>query len=503
MKKLFKNAAFHLMDDKNKKANSIMVDNGKIIEIYFEEVSPHNNVECIDLKGNHVYPGFIDTHTHSFEGGYYSQSINMLHASSIPQVLELINDYYLKCDKSEIDIIDAFRFDENNVEEKRFPTTIELDKACPDIPFVLRRIDGHSSAVNSFAWKKFLQANPEAATLKTKTDSLLRGALNDAVVHWFLENLSEQSIINAYHNASIIAVENGITTVHAMIGDSQNSISHYKLLQDNINLFDTEFILYPQSFNIKAALEVGATRIGGCILVDGSLGSYTAALRQPYADKPETSGILYHDDLFWEKFITEAAGQNLQVAVHCIGDKAIKQINDIYLKLYNQKNHDLRHELIHCELTPDDLLEEIVRSKAVPVMQPAFDLYWGGESRFYQKVLGEKRANEMNRYKTFFQKDVTITGGSDWYITELDALQGIRAAVNHNNPDEAITPFEAVKMYTVNAAWLSHDEKRLGKLEVDFDADFVCLDNDVLTPEGLKSAKVQATFKKGKMVYSL
>lgn len=501
MKKLFNNAVFHLMNERNDTAIAILTENGKITDVYVDALPHLSDCEIVDLKGRHVYPGFIDTHTHSFEGGHYSQSINLLHATSIHQCLEMINDYYQKCSKTEIDVIDAFRFDENKIPEKRFPTIYELDNVCPDIPFVLRRIDGHSSAVNSFAWKKFLEANPHAEKLSSRHDSLLRGPLNDAVVHWFLENLSEQTILNAYQQASRIAVQNGITAVHTMIGDSQNSISHYKLIKDNLHLFDTEFILYPQSFNIKAALDVGATRIGGCILVDGSLGSYTAALRQPYSDKPETSGLLYHDNLFWEKFITESAAYDLQVAVHCIGDKAIKQINDIYLKLYMDKEHDLRHELIHCELTPDDLLAEIVASKAVPVMQPAFDLYWGGEDRFYQKVLGKTRADNMNRFNSFMQKGVKITGGSDWYITELDAMQGIKAAVNHHNPQERISPFEALQMYTSNAAWLSHDEARLGILQKGFDADFVCFNSDIMSGNNLNVEQVALTYKKGKQVY--
>jgi predicted amidohydrolase YtcJ len=320
-------------------------------------------------------------------------------------------------------------------------------------------------------------------------------------VHWFHQNLSEQTVLSAYHQASEIAAANGFTTIHTMVGDAQNSIMHYKFLQNHLEQFGVEFILYPQSFNLKAALEVGATRIGGCILADGALGSHTAALRQPYTDDPASEGTLYHDNSFWEKFITEATGNNMQVAVHCIGDKAIKQINDVYLKLYKKHKHDLRHELIHCELTPDDLVEEIVKSHAVPVMQGAFDLYWGADDGFYHKVLGE-RYKQMNRFRTFKDKGVTITGGSDWYITELDALQGIRAAVQHHNPLERLDIYAAIDMYTKNAAWLSHDEHRLGQLSIGYDADFVCLSADILTDTGLATATVQATYKQGKQIYS-
>ncbi len=522
MMKLFTNGFFHLMDEQNQTASAILVDNGRIMEIYHSNVPHLNDAENIDLQGMHVYPGFIDTHSHSFEGGLYSQSIDLSKVTSIKQALEMIDDYYQKCNKAEITVIDAFRFDENNLLEKRFPTEAELNSVCPDISLVLRRIDGHSSAVNGTAWKKFREANkdylektwiPTYFTPQTSNnsdtemaetliiDNVLRGELNDKVVHWYLDNLPEHIVMKAYQQASRIALANGITTVHTMVGDSQNNITHYKLLRNNLDKLDTEYKLYPQSFNIKAALDAGATRIGGCILADGALGSHTAALRLPYSDKPDTDGLLYHDNTYWEDFITESHKHGLQVAIHCIGDRAIKQINDIYLKLYKQNSHDLRHELIHCELTPDDLMSEIVQSQAVPVMQPAFDLYWGGESRFYHKVLGETRSLEMNRFKTFFEQGVTVTGGSDWYITELDALQGIRAAVHHHNPLERLDHKSAIEMYTKNAAWLSHDENRLGSLAKGYDADFVCLDSDILTHEGLETASVQATYKKGKQVF--
>jgi predicted amidohydrolase YtcJ len=517
--KLFINAAFHLLNDELQTANAILVENGKIDGIFHDALPHFTDCETIDLKGLQVYPGFIDTHAHCFEGGLYSQSIDLSKVSSIRQVLEKLDEFYQKCNKNEITEIDAFRFDENNVAEKRFPTLAELNCVCPDIPLVLRRVDGHSSTVNGIAWKKFCEGNKSYLEKNMHFDRLsvtacvgmtdninqigvLSGELNDKVVHWFHNNLSEQAILNAYQQASKIALTNGITTVHTMVGDSQNSITHYKLLKDNLALFDVEFILYPQSFNIKQALEVGATRIGGCILSDGALGSHTAALSQAYSDNPRTTGLLYHDDAFWSKFITESHNHGLQVAVHCIGDRAIKQINDIYLKLYQQKSHDLRHELIHCELTPNDLVEEIVQSHAIPVMQPAFDLYWGAESGFYHKVLGEKRHRKMNRFQTFLKKGVTVTGGSDWYITELDALQGIRAAVNHHNPLERLNAISAIDLYTRNAALLSHDGDRLGKLSIGFDADFVCLDKDILTSGGLAAARVIATYKRGKQVYS-
>lgn len=513
MKKLFINGKFHMMTEPDATAVAVLTENGRIAELYHTEIPSIADCETVDLSGNHVFPGFIDTHTHSFEGGLYAQSLNLISVESISELLEKLDVYYREKKHLHAVQIDAFRFDENKIAEKRFPTRAELDSVCPDIPLVLRRIDGHSSVVNSVAWKSFASANSDylksvqqESVRKSVGESsethILRGDLNDRVVHWFHNSCPEQDILQAYGKASDLAVSNGITTVHTMVGDSRNSLMHYDFIKAHLSNFDTEFILYPQSFNLKAALDSGAERIGGCILADGSLGSFTAALRQPYINQPDNYGKLYQRNEFWQDFIRKAHSHNLQVAVHCIGDAAIKQINDVYLELAKTDHRDLRHQLIHCELTPQDLLDEIVQSQAVPVMQPAFDMYWGGTDGFYQKVLGESRYRSMNRFRSFQQKRVPITGGSDWYITELDALLGIRAAVNHHNLHERISGYETVRMYTVNAAGLSHDENRLGKIAPGYQADFAVLDSNILDNENTKKANVLFTYKKAKLVYA-
>jgi predicted amidohydrolase YtcJ len=108
----------------------------------------------------------------------------------------------------------------------------------------------------------------------------------------------------------------------------------------------------------------------------------------------------------------------------------------------------------------------------------------------------------MNRFKTFFKRGVRITGGSDWYVTELDALAGIHAAMNHHTPEERLTPYEAITMYTTNAAFLSQDETRLGMIKEAYDADFVCLNREISDIMALSNLNIDSTFKKGKKVFS-
>ncbi len=468
----------------------ILVNNGKIEQILSSDTSlPMSDIESIDLNFAFVYPGFIDTHTHCFEGGLYSLGVKLDNVDNMSDAFGRLSQACVS--SATDDPIFAWQFDESSIAEKRFPFVSELDRICPNRPLIIRRIDGHSCIVNSCARKLI------APYLSTKSE-ILRGKNNDVAVHYFHSKLSDEVILRAYQQAAQYALSNGFTGVHTMIGDADQSIGHYSLIRDKLAQFPINFSIYPQSFDIKAALDAGAVRIGGCILADGSIGSNTAALNAPYANSV-SRGILYQSDEFWKFFIDEAHKNNLQVAVHCIGDRAINQINDVYKHISSNAVHDLRHQLIHCELTDDDLINDIKISGAVPVMQPNFDLYWGGDGNLYERMLGSERANQMNRIASLLHKGITVTGGSDWYITPMDIVQSIRAAMNHHNPAERLTHAEAVDLYTYNAAWLSKEEGIRGTIAPGFIADFSVMSHPIDQMQSLP--KTICIIKDGDIVY--
>jgi hypothetical protein len=132
-------------------------------------------------------------------------------------------------------------------------------------------------------------------------------------------------------------------------------------------------------------------------------------------------------------------------------------------------------------------------------MQPNFDLLWGAKDALYSKMLGHDRCLNMNRFGSLTRSNIRITGGSDWYITPMDIVQSIRAAMYHNNPEERLTHSQAVDIYTKNAAWLSHDEDKYGEIKPGYRADFTVLsaaiDDEMQTPI------VQQVIRKGEIVY--
>lgn len=492
MTKLIYGGRFYLNSTFDNCATAILSENGFISHIFYEGEALPQNIESIDLEGGFAYPGFIDTHTHSFEGGLYANGVDLFECKNIAEVLDKIRAALpLLGDET---TLFCWRLDESRLKEKRFPTIKEIDELSRDKHIIIRRIDGHSCLLSS-------NARNLVPALRNYPDEVLNGFANDRAMHWFHDNIGEETVYKAYQKAAQIAIKGGFTTIHTMIGDAKDSISHYSFMAARLSEFPIEYIIYPQTFNIKAALDAGATRIGGCILADGSIGSYTAALSEAYIERPGECGNLYHDDAFWLGFITEAHRNNLQVGVHCLGDRAIEQINNCYLKLALEDKKDLRHQLIHCEITPDDLISKIKASGAIPVMQPAFDRYWGGENGFYASKLGKARTRIMNRFKTLLENKITITGGSDWYITELDAIKGIEAAINHHNPDEQLSPMQAIDIYTKNAAWLSHDENRLGSISIGAQTDLTVVNKALTVQNNFTDTKPTFVIKRGNPVY--
>ncbi|MCF7794565.1 MAG: amidohydrolase [Candidatus Cloacimonetes bacterium] len=490
--KLFTNAKFYSIRKENESFLHVLVDDfGKIVETYQQK--PRNQkYEEIDLERSFVYPGFTDTHTHSFEGGLYSLSANLEGVEKLAEIFEILAETKPVSGK-----IFAYHFEENEIKEKRFPTAEELDRIFPETPVILRRVDGHSCVINSVAARQI----PWKQVLPQNFNGHLSGRWNGMAANWFHRDLSDEAIIKIYKQAAKIALKGGHTAVHTMIGDAYSDPKHYELIRNHLDEFSVEFILYPQITDVKKAIDLGAKRIGGCALADGSLGSYTAALSEPYEDRKSTKGILYRTNETWEKIIRAAHENNLQMAVHCIGDAAIEQILTIYEKLQKEDPKDLQHEIIHCELTSDEMLDRIAAAKCSAVMQPMFDRLWAGTGGLYETRLGKERTSRTNRLASTYRRGILLTGGSDWYITDINAMKGIDAATRIHNKNERLTLFQAIEIYTRNAAKLSFDEDRFGTIEIGKEANFTCLKEDVFTSQNIAEIEVKNIFRKGKEIY--
>jgi predicted amidohydrolase YtcJ len=488
--KLYYNAKFYSMDSTKQIYQAILVEDGRIKEC-FASKPKISSPEYIDLKGATVFPGFTDSHTHSFEGGLYSMGADLQKATSLAEVFELIDNSPLIGNYKF-----AFGLDENQLQEKRFPSLQELDKIVPNNPLLLRRIDGHSCIINSQA----LSIIKFPHDLPSNFNGLLTKEDNDIAAHTFHNTLTDDAIIAAYQAADKLAIKAGLTCVHTMIGDAQYSYNHFPLIQDNLARFTTQFILYPQFFDVDKALDRSSKRIGGCILADGSFGSHTAGLTKAYHDQNDNYGSLYQTDEFWESFIWDAHKKDLQVGVHCIGDAAISQIVNAYVKAQKRAEKDLRHQIIHNELMSDESLQLMKDYNISAVMQPMFDHLWGGPDNFYSQVLGLERSMQTNRFKTILDKGVLLAGSSDWYITSLNILDQLQAAISHHNPQEKLSLEQAIQIYTINASRLVGNDSE-GFLKVGNLANMTVLKNDPFTKGNFLDNSILAVISLGELIH--
>ena len=492
MKRLYYNATFFSMRFIDCKYQAVLCEDGVIVDV-FHDVPEHLDCEYVDLRGSFVLPGFVDSHTHSFEGGLYQNGCDLSQCDTLSDVLD-----NLRATTPFGDMVFAWKFDENRVRERRFPTRAELDKVCPAVPVLLRRVDGHSSVVNTMGLR-LSHISPNSVS------DILRGSDNDVAAHSFHRNLSADAIVQCYMTAQSIALQNGHTGIHTMIGDATADTLHFEMLLNRLDDFIIDFTLYPQCFDVeqvvaiydKVARDIKVRRIGGCMLADGSFGSGTAALSIAYQKNKNHKGVLYHSQSFWNDFVNKSQSQGLQVGVHCIGDMAIEQITKAVLSCQRHCSA----QIIHCEYVRDDMLPEMKQAGVYAVMQPMFDALWGGENGFYADVLGKERLKYLNRFRTLTECGIVVVGSSDWYITDLSALGGINSAMRHHISSERLSNFEAIKLYTTNHAQLTAEEDTKGLIEKKYAADFVCLDRDIMSLDDVSGANVLFTIKDGNIVY--
>ncbi|MGH7648969.1 MAG: amidohydrolase, partial [Gemmatimonadaceae bacterium] len=246
--------------------------------------------------------------------------------------------------------------------------------------------------------------------------------------------------------------------------------------------------------------------------VDGSLGSHTAAMLQPFTDAPKDTGLLVNtpEDLY--KWTSGADKAGLQVICHAIGDRAIRLQLDIYQRVEQEDGpRDRRFRIEHAQhLAPSDI-PRFAKLGVIASMQPYHAI---DDGRWAEAVIGHERAKTTYAFRSLLDAGARLAFGSDWDVAPPTPIMGIYAAVTRQTldgknpggwiPEQKITVQEALKAYTIDAAYASFDEKRKGSLVKGKLADFVIIDHDLtkMPPEQIRDAKVMMTVVGGKVVYT-
>ncbi|MGO4886296.1 amidohydrolase [Anaerobacillus sp. MEB173] len=540
---LIKNANIITLDISNSRAGSLAVSKGKIVNIWREkepaknEVIIDSNTEIIDLKGNTLLPGFIDTHNHLL---MYSQFREQVNCSSplnrtISNILERIKEVANEKEKNEW--IMGWGYDDTLLEEKRHPTRSELDRVAPDHPVFIRHISGHFATVNS----KALQlaniqeeiGNPRGGFFGRDHNGRLDGVLHELPamepIMKVLPVLTEERLTSVIEKGAKDYLAQGITTsTDAGVGLDQGITefnAHVRAVSEGKNplrmrLMVLHHLLRKGSHfgnysaqqldrHIRHESNNRAVLDSAKLFQDGSIQGLTGALRHPYFCNNELIGELLHEQQEFTEEILDLHDRGFRIAIHGNGDRAIGSILDAYSKvLHSSPRSDHRHRIEHVQTAT---LEDLDRMEKLGVEASFFinHIYYWGE-RHRSIFLGEERAQQMNPLKSAIERDIKFTLHSDCPITPISPLFSIWAAVNRVTSagnilgaNQRCDMETALKSMTIYGARLNFEEHITGSIEIGKQADFAVLTNDptLCNPIEIKDIVVTATMINGKVVY--
>jgi hypothetical protein len=271
----------------------------------------------------------------------------------------------------------------------------------------------------------------------------------------------------------------GIGTVHEMAGPEVSSSDDLTDLLALTAEPGPRVLAYwgelAERGGLERVRELGLAGAGGDLFCDGAFGSHTAALTQPYRDRPDTAGALRFDTASLVHHVRECTRAGVQAGFHCIGDAAVGQVLDAVGAVVDELGaaavRACRHRLEHVEMADDKVIARMRDWAMVASVQPAFDAAWGGTDGMYVERLGEERAVGCNPLADLADAGVVLALGSDAPVTPLDPWGGVHAAVDHRTPSSGLRPFDAFDAATHGGWHAARAEHPAGPLAVGAPAD--------------------------------
>jgi predicted amidohydrolase YtcJ len=477
-----------------------------------------NQTNVIELKEATIVPGLIDTHLHLADFGRFLTWLDLNGVESIKEIKKIIRIRVQKIPVGKW--ILGQGLNQTRFREKRSLSIQDLNDAAPSHPLLIYHQSGSFCLVNrkalDLAGVTEKTDSPAGGTIEydVKTGELtgvLRGnAMN--LIWKMVPDLDEEEVLDATRLACEKTVEAGLTSVHWIVS-SWSEIQIIQKLRAENKLPIRVYIIYPteildqtRSLRLQKNFDDEWTHIGGVkLFADGYLAARTASLNKAYNDDPETKGQLLYTPEAFDALVSKLHKAHLRLVIHAMGDHAIDMVlTAIEKNLKELPRKDHRYRIEHASALNNELIRRIKKLGIIIAVQPLTIVSeftsWSAIDR-----LGAERARWLYPLKTLIKEGVLVSGGSDCPMEKINPLLGIHAVVTRQFfPEEQITIDDALRMYTVNAAYASFEEKTKGSIEEGKLADLTILSHDPQTtpPNQIKDIKVKLTIVGGKIVYT-
>ena len=529
------NAKVLTIDKVNPSAQAIAIKGEYIIAVgtssQISAMIDKGKTKVIDAHGRLVIPGFNDAHVHF--GPLDPDYIELRYTTDPSVITKKVKEQVARSQPGEL--IQGGHWEHEMFLDKKWPTKELIDNASPVNPVILSRADGHSVLVNSFVLKAsgITKSTPDPFGGTIQKDSVTgepTGILKENAMELIKSGETKRvrtaeevkaSIWHGYLLALKEARELGVTSVQ--VPGSADFEAYEKLqkvgeLTCRIDIgksLTADPILLKNYLKLKEEYPKEGNWIRFGYLkgfMDGTIGSGTALMFEPFNDNPSTSGLalIQYDEM--EKMIITADKMGFQIGVHAIGDKGNNWVLNAYEKAEKVNGkHDSRHRIEHAQtLQPSDI-PRFAKLGIIASMQPTHCI---SDKKFCEKRIGPERAKGAYAWKSLADAGTIIAFGTDYQVEPLNPMEGLYAAVTRKDrlgedgegwhPEQKIKMDEAIKFYTLGSAYSQFMEDRKGMIKKGFLADIVIVDKDLLIiPENeIMKTKVDYTITGGRVVYA-
>lgn len=518
---------YTLVDGKLQTFNAIQFTDDKIDRLFTlnQALPSATDITSIDGKGKTLLPGLIDAHGHVLGYGLSLLTADLTNTSSEQQAVERAQAF------SKNNPTDGWLmgrgWNQELWDSKQFPTKESLDKAFKANPVSFGRVDGHAIWVNSkalaLAGISSTTVAPEGGEIVkdeqgNPTGVLIDNAMN--LVFNIVPDLNQQQLQSTLTLAMDSLASYGLTSVHDA-GINIDNIKAYQQLAANnamsvrvngmLSVEDPRFTSILKQGHITTAdnmFKVDSVKISA----DGALGSRGAALIKEYSDQPGHKGLMLYSDDQLGKLILQSMKAGFQVNTHAIGDNANQVVLDKYqTAIAATDSKALRHRIEHAQILD---LADIPRFSKLGVIASIQATHATSDKNMAENRLGKARLAGAYAWRKLLNANAVIANGSDFPIESPNPFFGLHASVTRqdhvNQPldgwlaTEKLSRIEALKSFTIDAAYAGHQEQLLGSLEPGKKADFILVEDDYFTidPQQIWQNKVIATWVNGRKVFA-